>query len=37
MTKKHRVVVIALGGNALITEGQRGTIAEQILRIHTRV
>jgi len=29
MTKKHRVVVIALGGNALIMEGQRGTIAEQ--------
>ena len=29
MTKKHRVVVIALGGNALITEGQQGTIAEQ--------
>ncbi len=29
MMKKHRVVVIALGGNALITEGQRGTIAEQ--------
>ena len=29
MTKKRRVVVIALGGNALIMEGQRGTIAEQ--------
>ena len=29
MTKKHRVVVIALGGNALIMEGQQGTIAEQ--------
>ncbi len=29
MMKKHRVVVIALGGNALIMEGQRGTIAEQ--------
>jgi len=29
MTKNHRVVVIALGGNALIMEGQRGTIAEQ--------
>ena len=27
--KKRRVVVIALGGNALIMEGQRGTIAEQ--------
>jgi len=27
--KKHSVVVIALGGNALIMEGQRGTIAEQ--------
>src|SRR3989338_6290821 len=27
--KNHRVVVIALGGNALIMEGQRGTIAEQ--------
>ena len=29
MMKKRRVVVIALGGNALIMEGQRGTIAEQ--------
>jgi carbamate kinase len=29
MMKKQRVVVIALGGNALIMEGQRGTIAEQ--------
>jgi len=29
MMKNHRVVVIALGGNALIMEGQRGTIAEQ--------
>ena len=29
MTKKRRVVVIALGGNALIMEGQRGTIPEQ--------
>ena len=29
MVKKRRVVVIALGGNALIMEGQRGTIAEQ--------
>jgi len=27
--KKRSVVVIALGGNALIMEGQRGTIAEQ--------
>ncbi|HHT9147341.1 MAG TPA: carbamate kinase [Candidatus Wunengus sp. YC61] len=27
--KKRRIVVIALGGNALIMEGQRGTIAEQ--------
>jgi len=31
--KKHRVVVIALGGNALIMEGQRGTIAEQFENI----
>src|SRR3989339_1567353 len=29
MMKKRRVVVIALGGNALIMEGQQGTIAEQ--------
>ncbi|MCR4322312.1 MAG: carbamate kinase [Candidatus Brocadiaceae bacterium] len=29
MMKNHRVIVIALGGNALIMEGQRGTIAEQ--------
>jgi len=29
MMKNHRVVVIALGGNALIAEGQQGTIAEQ--------
>ena len=29
MMKKQRVVIIALGGNALIMEGQRGTIAEQ--------
>ena len=28
-TKEHKVVVIALGGNALIREGQQGTIAEQ--------
>ena len=26
---KNKVIVIALGGNALISEGQRGTIAEQ--------
>jgi len=30
---KRRVIVIALGGNALIGEGQRGTIAEQFENI----
>src|SRR5919109_4175265 len=29
MTSVDRSVVIAVGGNALILEGQRGTIAEQ--------
>ena len=32
-TKEHKVVVIALGGNALIREGQQGTIAEQFENI----
>ena len=29
MTQAGRTVVIAVGGNALIREGQRGTIDEQ--------
>ena len=31
---KNKIMVIALGGNALIREGQRGAISEQFENVH---